>query len=102
MFRRFALAALVTALVMAVWMFGGMIGSAVGFVAGALSSPLALLGPLLPLAALAVLGALAWRWWKGRNKGQGQTAAPLAAPLVYHGGGNATATNAVHISIGRS
>lgn len=91
---------LVVLLGIGIWLWMGglsMLTAAVGAVAGLLAG----LGwLLLAAAAVVILAVVAFRWWRKWNDQGG--AAPLAQPLAWQGGANASAVNSVTIHVGGS
>lgn len=91
---------LVVLVAVGIWLWMGglsMLTAAVGAVAGFLAG----LGwLLLGAAAVAVVGFFAFRWWRKRRQGSDTGgAAPLAQPLAWQGGANASAANSVTIHV---
>lgn len=94
---------LMVLLAIGVWLWMGglsMLTAAAGAVAGFVAG----LGwLLLGAVAVGVLAVVAFRWWRRRRKDQDTGgAAPLAQPLAWQGGANASAVNSVTIHVGGS
>lgn len=94
---------LVALVAVGVWLWAGgfsMLTAAVG----SLASLVAGLGwLLLACAALVTVLFISYRWFKSRRKSSENGTAPLASPLAWQGGANASAVNSVtiHVSGGK-
>lgn len=93
---------LVALVAVGVWLWMGgfsMLTTAVGAVAGMLAG----FGWLLVgVAAVGAVAFFAYRWWRGRRKGdENKGAAPLAQPLAWQGGANASNVVTIHIAGGK-